>query len=152
MPSRDRPKLLTTLPFLLALLFSPSPSQTADYFKVKRVVDGDTIVLDNDEKVRLILLDTPRYTTAPSSTRTPREPSETRRPSRSLGKKASAFTKKLPEGKQVLLEHDQASPHTKHRDRYGRLLPYVYLNDGTFVNAEIIRQGYGNAYTQFPFK
>ncbi len=35
--------------------------------------------------------------------------------------------------------------------QYGRILAYVYLNDGTFVNAEIIRQGYGHAYTRFPF-
>ena len=37
-------------------------------------------------------------------------------------------------------------------DRYGRTLAYVYLPDGTFVNAEIIGQGYGHAYTRFPFK
>jgi micrococcal nuclease len=35
---------------------------------------------------------------------------------------------------------------------YGRLLAYVYLLDGTFLNAEIIKQGYGSAYTRFPFK
>jgi micrococcal nuclease len=35
---------------------------------------------------------------------------------------------------------------------YGRLLAYVYLDDGTFLNAEIIKQGYGFAYTRFPFK
>ena len=37
-------------------------------------------------------------------------------------------------------------------DRYGRTLAYVHLPDGTFVNAEIIRQGYGHAYTRFPFR
>ncbi len=38
------------------------------------------------------------------------------------------------------------------RDKYGRLLAYVYLPDGTFLNAEIIKQGYGFAYTKYPFK
>jgi micrococcal nuclease len=38
------------------------------------------------------------------------------------------------------------------RDRYGRLLAYVYLLDGTFLNAEIIKQGYGFVYTKYPFK
>jgi endonuclease YncB( thermonuclease family) len=38
------------------------------------------------------------------------------------------------------------------RDRYGRLLAFVNLPDGTFLNAELIRQGYGHAYTKYPFK
>jgi len=37
-------------------------------------------------------------------------------------------------------------------DRFGRTLAYVYLEDGTFLNAESIRQGYGFAYTRFPLK
>jgi micrococcal nuclease len=45
------------------------------------------------------------------------------------------------------LEYDQ-----QRQDKYGRILAYVYLEDGTFVNAEIIRQGYGFSYTRFPFK
>ena len=47
----------------------------------------------------------------------------------------------------VRLEYD-----AQKRDRYGGLLAYVYLDDGTFLNAEIIKQGYGFAYTRFPFK
>lgn len=45
------------------------------------------------------------------------------------------------------LEYDQ-----DRMDRYGRTLAYVFLVDGTFLNAEIIKQGYGFAYTRFPFK
>jgi micrococcal nuclease len=51
------------------------------------------------------------------------------------------------EGKEVRLEFDW-----QRRDKYGRLLAYVYLLNGTFLNAEIIKQGYGFAYTRFPFK
>ena len=51
------------------------------------------------------------------------------------------------EGKRVRLEYDQ-----ERQDRYGRTLAYVYLPDGTFANAEIIRRGYGHAYTRFPFR
>ena len=51
------------------------------------------------------------------------------------------------EGKEVRLEYDW-----QRRDKYNRLLAYVYLLDGTFLNAEIIKQGYGFAYTRFPFK
>ena len=53
----------------------------------------------------------------------------------------------LAQGKVVRLEHD-----VERKDRFGRTLAYVYLPDGTFLNAEIVKQGYGHAYTQFPFR
>jgi micrococcal nuclease len=53
----------------------------------------------------------------------------------------------MVEGKDVRLEFDW-----QQRDKYGRLLAYVYLPDGSFLNAEIIKQGYGFAYTRYPFK
>ena len=61
---------------------------------------------------------------------------------------ASAFTKRMVEGQRVYLEYEQGSPT---KDRYGRTLAYVYLRDGTLLNKEIIEQGYGHAYTRFPF-
>ena len=99
-----------------------------------RVVDGDTIVLDGQETIRLIGVDTPE-------TKDPRKPVE------AFGQEAYEFTKGLVEGKKVRLEYDQ-----ERIDKYGRTLAYVYLDDGTFVNAQIILQGYGHAYTAFPFK
>ena len=101
---------------------------------VERVVDGDTIVVRGVGRVRLIGVDTP-------------ETVDPRRPVERFGQEASAFTKRLLEGKRVRLEYDQ-----DRTDRYGRTLAYVYLPDGTFANAEIIRRGYGHAYTRFPFK
>ncbi len=53
----------------------------------------------------------------------------------------------MVQGKRVRLEYDW-----ERRDKYGRTLAYFYLEDGTFLNSEIIRQGYGFAYTRFPFK
>lgn len=111
-----------------------SKIEKSAYQNVKRVVDGDTIVLDNDEKIRLIGVDTP----------------ETVHPKKEVeyfGKEASAFTKSMCEGKSVRIEHDW-----QRHDKYGRTLAYIYLEDGTFINAEIIKQGYGFAYTRFPFK
>ena len=101
---------------------------------VIRVVDGDTIILNGKERVRLIGVDTP-------------ETVDPRRPVQYFGKEASAFTKRTVEGKRVRLEYDQTR-----KDRYGRTLAYVYLEDGTFLNAEIVKQGYGHAYTRFPFR
>jgi len=125
----------------LQFLFSCSPLSAhplADYRTiVKRVVDGDTIIVryrGKTERVRLIGVDTPE-------TVHPNKPVEY------FGKEASAFTKKLlPAGTRVRLEFDWQP-----RDKYGRLLAYVYVGT-TFVNAEIVRQGYGHAYTRFPFK
>ena len=99
-----------------------------------RVIDGDTIVLSNGEKVRLIGVDTP-------------ETKHSQKPVEYYGKEATAFTKKMVGGKVVKLKYD-----VQRRDEYDRLLAYVYLMNGTFLNAEIIKQGYGYAYTVFPFK
>ncbi|MEW6613985.1 MAG: thermonuclease family protein [Thermodesulfobacteriota bacterium] len=108
-----------------------------DFYPCTRVVDGDTIVVEIDgthEKIRLIGVDTPE-------TVHPLKPVEY------YGKEASEFTKNMVVGKQVRLEYNWQK-----RDKYGRLLAYVFLTDGTFVNAEIVKQGYGHAYTRFPFK
>jgi len=102
--------------------------------RVKRVVDGDTLLLTNRERVRLIGVDTP-------------ETKHPKKPVQRYGKEAYLFTKKMVEGEKVWLEYDWQK-----RDKFGRLLAYVYLMDGTFLNAEIIKQGYGFAYTRFPFK
>jgi len=58
----------------------------------------------------------------------------------------------VAQGQLVRLEFDQANAHIGHKDRYKRTLAYVFLEDGTFLNAEIIKQGYGFAFTRFPFK
>ena len=60
----------------------------------------------------------------------------------------SDVVKQLCEGKQVVLRDELGG---QDRDKYDRLLRYVFLEDGTHVNAEIIKQGYGHAYTRFPF-
>ena len=96
--------------------------------------EEDTLLLTNGEYVRLIGVDTPE-------TKHPEKPVER------FGKEAYLFTKKTAEGMEVRLEYDQTR-----RDRYGRILAYVYLMDGTFLNAEIIKQGYGFGYTKYPFK
>lgn len=126
-------------PNTLPVLKTPDFSKiTAD--PVVRIIDGDTIVIDHNGKqvkVRLIGVDTPE-TVHPS------------KPVEHYGKEASRFTRNLLKGEKVYLATDTKQAGT---DRYGRTLGYVYrAPDGLFVNAEIIRQGYGHAYTRFPFK
>ncbi|MGL4607471.1 MAG: thermonuclease family protein [Eubacteriaceae bacterium] len=98
-------------------------------YEVKRVVDGDTIVLKNGEedmKVRLIGVDTPESVHPDKSKNVP------------YGKVSSEFVKELLSGKNVKLEYD-VSP----TDKYGRVLAYVYLPDGKMLNEIILKEGHG---------
>ncbi len=113
----------------------------AGQYDVVRVVDGDTIVVstpEGNEKVRLVGVNTP-------------ESVDPRKSVECFGKEASRHTAELLNGKAVRLEPDQ---HAGERDRYGRLLRYVYLPDGTLLNLELVRDGYahengyGHAYAK----
>ena len=100
---------------------------------VTRVVDGDTVhvrIGDRAETVRYIGMDTPE-TVKPDT------------PVQCFGKAASAANRRLVDGQRVRLRID-AEP----RDRYGRLLAYVYrLRDGLFVNGALVRQGFATILT-----
>lgn len=126
-------KRCTVVLLFLFALTSLSLAQSGQR-QCTRVVDGDTIVLDGNETIRLIGVDTP-------------ETKDPRKPIQRFGEEAYLFTKSLVEGKNVRLEYDQ-----ERTDKYGRTLAYVYLEDRTFVNAEIIKRGNGFAYTKYPFK
>ena len=124
-----------------------TPSVKEDLYRsimVTRAVDGDTLKLANNERVRLIGIDTPEIHESVKLYRDARKNKQDITVIQALGRKSHEFTKKLVEGKQVRLEFD-----AEKRDKYGRLLAYVYLQDGTFVNAEIVKQGYANLMT-FP--
>ena len=96
---------------------------------VRRVVDGDTVQLVGGERVRYIGIDTP-------------ELHHPRKPVQHYAREAMEFNRRLVEGKKVRLEWD-----VERRDRYKRLLAYVFLEDGTFVNGELLRQGYAHLLT-----
>lgn len=118
---------------------APNPTGGSDLARtpnaeVVRVVDGDTIVVGTErgqERVRLIGIDTPESTD-------PRQPVEC------FGKEAAGYTASLlPPGTPVTLERDAQS-----RDRYGRLLAYVYRSsDGLFVNEAILAGGFAQVLT-----
>ncbi len=113
---------------------------------VKRAVDGDTLVLENGERVRLIGIDTPEMHESDKLDRDSQRSGENKRTIQELGKRSYLFTRDLVEGKRVSLEFD-----VERHDRYGRLLAYVFLKDKqqTFVNAEIVKAGYASLMT-FP--
>lgn len=107
--------------------------------QVVRVVDGDTLALAPNEKIRLIGVDTP-------------ETVHPKKVVQCFGKDAKAFARSLLEGRTVRLALDERYAKQDHKDKFGRTLGYIYLEDGRMVNAELIRRGYGHAYTRFPFR
>jgi micrococcal nuclease len=109
---------------------------------VKKVIDGDTLQLESGERVRLIGIDTPEMHESNKLYRDSQRTKEDITTIQKLGKRAYEVTKKLVEGKRVSLEFD-----VEKYDKYKRLLAYVYLKDGTFVNAEIVKQGYASLMT-----
>jgi micrococcal nuclease len=128
---------LTALLWTAVCLFGACESQRAigaEEYPVVRVADGDTLVLDIDgteEHVRLIGVDTPESVHPDKERNVP------------YGAVASDFTKKLLEGKAVTLEMD-----AQERDKYGRLLAYVYL-DGKMLNQTLLSEGHAKLAT-FP--
>jgi len=111
----------------------------AGTYRIVEVFDGDTIAVDMQgvpEKIRMIGMDTP-------------ETKDPRKPVQCYGPEASAYTHEtLKPGVRVKLVAD---PVNSNRDRYGRLLRYVYLTDGTLYNESLLRQGYAHPYDGFLF-
>lgn len=107
------------------------------FLAVTKVVDGDTFWADDGTskglKVRLIGVD------APESRKT------FRKEVGYFGKEAKTYLTNLLSGKSVKLEYD-----VNRIDQYGRMLAYVYLQDGTFVNAELVKNGYAMTMTVPP--
>ncbi len=107
---------------------------------VERVIDGDTIVVGlsgKDETVRLIGIDTPEITHGNTK-------------AECFGQEAKRKTLETLSGKMVRLEDDESQSN---RDKYGRLLRYVFLSDGTFVNQLLIEEGFAFEYTyQLPYQ
>jgi micrococcal nuclease len=108
-------------------------SPSSQLATVVRVVDGDTIVArvgGREERVRYIGMDTP-------------EDVKPGTPVQCFALAAAAANRRLVAGREV-----RVVPDAESRDRYGRMLAYVYREpDGLFVNAELVRRGYARVLT-----
>lgn len=102
--------------------------------EVIKVIDGDTVIVKingKEESVRLIGIDTPEKNEC-------------------FEKEATEKAKELMENKKIKLEADDSQDN---RDKYDRLLRYIYLEDGTLVNQKLIEEGFGTEYTyKIPYK
>ncbi|RWZ78077.1 MAG: hypothetical protein EOT04_03035, partial [Candidatus Chaera renei] len=115
------------------------PSAPPGSFRVVSFADGDTISVAMNgriERIRLIGVDTP-------------ETAKNGVVGQCYAQAAAAFTRdQIKADGSIRL---QADPIGDNRDRYGRLLRYVYLPDGSQLNRRLIEEGYGFAYLFFPF-
>ncbi len=115
---------------------------------VVRVVDGDTIhVLTGGavRRVRLLGVDTPELHPGGKLNRDARRSGESRAAIQAMGSLAAAFTRRHLDGRSVGLETDVQT-----LDRYGRLLAYVWLPDGSLFNVLVVREGYAQVMTVPP--
>lgn len=104
------------------------------YYEVHKVLDGDTFEILLEGKiatVRMLGIDTP-------------ETLDPRKPIQCFGVEASNTSKNLLEKKTVRLENDSTQ---RKGDKYGRILAYVYRQDGLFLNEYLLEHGYAREYT-----
>ena len=117
----------TYLRFILSVIFlflaTAGYSSAQERYTVKWVNDGDTIVLTNHWRVRYIGIDAP-------------EIDHQNQKAQPYGYEARSFNKKLVSSGKIGLEFD-----LERHDRYGRLLAYIFLSDGSFLNARMLENG-----------
>lgn len=123
---------LLVLALMTGLFLFPTAASAE---RVRHVIDGDTLVLDSGDKVRLIGIDAPEI-----------ENRKYGRRGEYFGEEARIYLRDLVEGRDVRLEAGQEP-----RDRYGRRLAFLYLDD-LLVNREMVRLGFADVFRKFPFK
>jgi len=112
---------------------------------VTKVFDGDTVELAGKYKVRLIGIDTPECWFGPKLERDARRTGKSHQIIMAMGKRAKDAAQDLAGGKRVRLEFD-----IEKKDKYDRILAYVFLPDGRMMNAELLKMGYAKVYIFSP--
>jgi len=128
--------LIILLALIISYFYPSNLNQTNKKILVSRVIDGDTIELNTGEKLRYIGIDTPEINFGKNP--------------ECYAIKAKEFNQKLVDKKEVKIEKDISD-----KDKYGRLLRYVYFNNEStssaiFINEYLVRQGYAIVSTYPP--
>jgi micrococcal nuclease len=130
--------------FLLTLLASPLHAQQTT--TVTRIVDGDTLkvfYLEGEESIRLIGIDTPESRVNKKTKKDAKRSGQDIETIIAMGKRATEYVESLVKpGGLITIEFD-----VQERDRYKRLLGYVYLPNGNMLNEEIVKAGYASVMT-----
>lgn len=141
--------LFITLFFFIFLVFQGTYSSADKKPIILKIIDGDTILVEykgKKENVRLIGIDTPESRLNRKALKDAQKGQENIENIIKAGQEATRFVQSLIKpGDEVHLEFD-----TQIRDKYGRLLAYVYLSDGRMLNEEILKAGYAQLLTYPP--
>ncbi len=139
--------LIISFAFILTLLTSPLHAQQTT--TVTRIVDGDTLkvfFLEGEESIRLIGIDTPESRVNKKTKKDAKRSGQDIETIIAMGKRATGYVESLVKpGDLITIEFD-----IQERDKYGRLLGYVYLSNGKMLNEEIVKAGYANIMTVPP--
>ncbi len=137
---------LKPLPFIFILTFLSLSLHAQELSKVIKIIDGDTLWVYygiQREKIRLIGIDTPESKDNTKAKRDAERTGQDIKTITAMGKRATEYVESLVKsGDLITIEFD-----VEQRDRYSRLLGYVYLSNGKMLNEEIIKAGYANVMT-----
>ncbi len=140
---------LKTLSYIFTVIFISSSLHAQELSIVIKIVDGDTLWVHyggQREKVGLIGIDTPESKVNTNAKRDAKRSGQDIKTITAMGKRATEYVSSLIKpGDKVTIEFD-----VEQRDRYGRLLGYVYLSNGKMLNEEIVKAGYANIMTILP--
>ncbi len=135
--------IILCLVFIVAI---PLYAQDHDKVTVARIIDGDTLkirYLSKEESIRLIGIDTPESRVNKKTKKDAKRSGQDIKTIIEMGKRATEYVESLVKvGDLITIEFD-----VQERDRYGRLLGYVYLSNGKMLNEEIVKAGYANVMT-----
>ena len=131
---------------ILFIVFLSTISYAKDFAIVKRVIDGDTLKINykgKEDSVRLIGIDAPESRPNKKARNDAQRSGEDLKTITAMGKEATECVRSLvKQGDTLKMEFD-----VQKRDKYGRLLGYVYLSNGKMLNEEIVKAGYANLMT-----
>ncbi len=134
------------LSFIFILAFLSSSLHAQQTTTVVRIVDGDTLKVrywGKDESIRLIGIDTPESRVNKKAKRDAKRSGQDIKTITAMGKRATEYVESLVRsGDLITIEFD-----VQQRDRYDRLLGYVYLSNGKMLNEEIVKAGYATVMT-----
>ncbi len=138
--------LIKTLSFIFILTLLSSSLHAQQTTTVTRIVDGDTLKIrywGKEESIRLIGIDPPESRVNKKAKRDAKRSGQDIKTITAMGKKATEYVESLVKpGDLITIEFD-----AQQRDRYDRLLGYVYLSNGKMLNEEIVKAGYANIMT-----
>lgn len=146
---KDLGKIVSTVFVLAVVLLLTTGLQAANTMEaatVKRVIDGDTLKIiyqGREESIRMIGIDTPESRKNKKAFKDSARSGNDVEAITAMGKEAATYVRSVVrKGDRVNIEFD-----VQQRDRYGRLLGYVFLDNGRMLNEEIVKAGYASPMT-----